>query len=161
MSWLRQTLPGDTPLDQVLGHRSNLHRSYQDFYQLFWERELLPPRILELCRLRIAQLYKCRAELAAPSSAALGVECSPQFLRRLANWHREPEFDDGERACLEVAELFVQDPHAISDELASAAIARLGEAGFVALAEALAMIDSRVRIQCMLQVSPAEGKTAK
>ena len=85
----------------------------------------------------------------------------PAILKAAGKLASEPEFDDGERACLEVAELFVQDPHAISDELASAAIARLGEAGFVALAEALAMIDSRVRIQCMLQVSPAEGKPAK
>ncbi len=161
MSWLRNTVPGDTPLDQVLGHRPNLHRSYTDFYELFRKRKLLPSRILELCRLRIAQLHKCSAELAQSRPAELGADCDAAFLRRLGNWHREPEFDDGERACLEMAELFVLDPHAISDELAAAAIKHLGEDGFVAFAEALAMIDSRVRIQRMLPVDLSEQGEAK
>ena len=154
MSWLRNTAAGDTPLERVLAHRPNLHDSYRNFYEIFWQQELLPARILELCRLRIAQLHDCRAELARFRPEPKGLESGPALLKRLRNWHREPDFDDTERACLEMAELFVQDPHAISDPLAEAVIAGLGEPGYVAFAEALAILDSSTRIQCALQAEP-------
>lgn len=55
-----------------------------------------------------------------------------------------------EHAALEFAEVYGQDPEAITDQLAAAVKAHFGEAGLVALIEALGMIDGRIRLGMML-----------
>ena len=68
-------------------------------------------------------------------------------------------FSDLERAALAFAEMFVNDPHAITDEDTRAVVKELGDEGMVAFVEALALFDGFARFRVMLGVE-AEGDAA-
>ena len=63
MTWLKAE-EGSAPFDAALGLRPELRDLYAAFYGKLWDEELLPASLLELCRLRVAQLHECEAELA-------------------------------------------------------------------------------------------------
>ncbi len=154
MTWLENTSAGATPFDRVFGLRPNLQRAFLDFQALFWERELVPPVTLELCRLRVAQLLGCASELGLRYRPALNAGLDEAKIQELPNWGRGEAFSQEERACLSFAEMFVQDPHAITDADAELVLRHLGEPGFVALTEALAIFDGFARFRAMLGIEP-------
>ena len=110
--------------------------------------------LLELCRLRVAQLHAARFPLASrrPEARAAGLEEAK--IAELDRWWRSPAFGDTERACLRFAEQFVLDAKGMSDEVALPVVAALGEAGTVALVEALAIFDGFGRFCRMLEIEP-------
>ena len=114
MTWLPEQAQGETPLDRVFGLRPNLYAAWRDFAALFWERRVLPPRVLELCRLLVARLHGCESELRLRYRPALDAGLREAQVAALGSGD-ESEFDAAERACLRFAEMFVRDPHAISD----------------------------------------------
>jgi alkylhydroperoxidase family enzyme len=156
MTWLPAQAQGETPLDRVFGLRPNLYAAYRDFAALFWERRVLPPRVLELCRLLVARLHGCESELRLRHRPALEAGLREAQVAALGSGD-ESEFDAAERACLRFAEMFVRDPHAICDEDAAAVAAQVGEPGLVALAEALAVFDGFCRFRILLGVEPETG----
>ena len=153
MSWLAQKEKGD--FDSLFALRPNLYQDYRKFAELFWQKQLLPARILEFCRLRVAGLHGCEAELMrryrAPAAPA------EEELTALGGWHGECRFSGLEKACLEIAELFAMDPHAIPDAPVALVREELGDAAVVALMEWLAICDGFCRFQLLLQaeVPPA------
>jgi alkylhydroperoxidase family enzyme len=158
MSWLPKQSAGATPLDRTFGLRPNLYEAWRDFMAAFWERGVLDPVILELCRLQVARIHGCEAELAVRHRAAVESGLREEQVEALGR--SEASFDAAQRACLRFTEMFVRDPHAITDEDAAAVVAELGEAGLVALAEALALFDGFCRFRLMLGVAPpGEGVT--
>ena len=58
MSWLATQDDSATAggLERVLGLRPDLLERYRAFYGALWDEGVLPARLLELCRLRIAGL---------------------------------------------------------------------------------------------------------
>jgi alkylhydroperoxidase family enzyme len=154
MSWLPAQAAGATPLDRVFGLRPNLYESYRGFVALFWERRLVDPLLLELCRLLVARLHGCRSELVIRYRPAVEAGLDEEKVQALARWAEAP-FGPVERICLGFAERFVRDPHSISDTDAAAVVAQLGEPGFVALVEALAIFDGFCRFRLMLGAEPA------
>ena len=154
MSWLPALSPGVTPLDRVLGLRPNLHADVRTLLAVFVERRLIDPVVLELCRLRVAQLLGCASELAIRWQPARDAGLDDGKIALLSRWPTDPSFTDAERACLTVAERFVLDPHGLTDDEAAAARAHLGDAGVVALLEALALFDGLARFRVMLGVAP-------
>jgi len=144
-----------TALDAVFGHRPELYRDYRDFIALFWERELVDPVLLELCRLRIAALVGCEAELGLRYEVAQRAGLTESKIAALDRWHEDDRFSERERAVLSFAELFVRDPHAITDDDAAAVVRELGDAGMVAFVETLALLDGFARFRVMLGVEPA------
>ncbi len=158
MSWLPTQSEGATPLDRTFGLRPNLYDAYRDFMAAFWERRAVDPVILELCRLQVARIHGCRSELAIRHRPAVEGGLTEEQVAALGT--SEVPFDAAQRACLRFAEMFVRDPHAIRDEDAAAVVDDLGEAGLVALTEALALFDGFCRFRLMLDVEPAsEGVT--
>lgn len=156
MSWLPEQSDGATPLDRTFGLRPNLYEAYRDFLAAFWERRAVDPVILELCRLLVARIHGCDAEQAIRYRSALEGGLREEQVAALGV--SEAPFDAAQRACLRFAEMFVRDPHAIGDEDAAAVVAHLGEAGLVALAEALALFDGFCRFRLMLGVAPAAAE---
>jgi alkylhydroperoxidase family enzyme len=159
MTWLPRAAPdGDpdsgTALDAVFNHRPDLYREYRDFEALFWERKLVDPVVLELCRLRVAALLGCASELEVRHAAAIEAGLEESKVAALENWSRDPSFSDLERAALAFAEMFVRDPHAITDADSLAVSRWLGDAGMVAFVEALALFDGFSRFRVMLGVEP-------
>jgi AhpD family alkylhydroperoxidase len=148
VSWL-----GTPPrLDAVFGLRPELFEAWRAFRGAFWERRLVDPVILELCRLRVAALHGCRAELAARTPAAREAGVDEARIAALGDWATDPRFGPGERACLRFAEQFVLDAHGVTDADAAAVTAALGDAGAVALVEALALFDGFCRFRLVLGV---------
>ncbi|HEX5066393.1 MAG TPA: carboxymuconolactone decarboxylase family protein [Myxococcota bacterium] len=147
-----------TPFERVFALRKNLLEDFRSFYALFWEAHLVDPVILELCRLRIAQLHGCEAELRVRYQPALDAGLTEEKIAALADAGDSPLYSDAERACVALAELFAMDPHAITDADATRVVAVLGDAGTVALVEALALFDGFTRFRLMLGVEAPDAR---
>ena len=118
--------------------RPDLFDAYRDFESVFFTHDLLDPEILDACRARCAQVL--RAASAPPGTVTADDPTSP-----LA-------------ACLAVAEQFVIDPHGVTPEMREAVVGHIGDAGLVALVEALAVFDGFTRFRTILAVESDEGR---
>ena len=145
MSWL---LEGSAAREDVLALRPELAAAHHRLIDSVWDSPV-PARTLEFCRLRMAQLLRCQPALTE-RSAPSGL--SDAEIGRLPQWPVDPLFNAAERTCLEFAELFVIDCHAITDELAASARAVLGDAGMVAFTTALAVWENQHRLDNILEV---------
>ena len=119
MTWLPAPAAGDTPLDRVLGLRPGLRAEYRAFLSTVWTRSGLDPVVLELCRLRVAQLLGCDGELAERTASARDAGLDEAKIAMLPQWPTSPVFTATERACLAYAEQFVLDPHGVDDAQAA------------------------------------------
>jgi len=128
---------GEAEFDAVFALRPDLFDAYRDFESVFWTHDLLDAEILDACRARCAQVLRAEGAPAQPVAA-----------------------DDPTgalAACLELAEQFVIDPHGGTDEMRDAVVAHLGDAGLVALVEALAVFDGFTRFRTILGVASHEA----
>ena len=157
MSWLPESGPGRDDFERTFALRPDLLAAWREFAGLFWEKRLVDPVLLELCRLRIAQLHGAAHPLSLRTPEARAAGLDEAKIARLDEWWRQPGFSDLERACLRFAEQFVLDAQAMSDEEARPVVAALGDAGTVAFIEALAIFDGFGRFCRMLDVQPVEG----
>lgn len=107
----------------------------------------VPPRTLELCRLRIAQLLGSEREQAHRRAEA---PVEDRELTALRHWSQQEEFTAGERACLALAEQYVLDVHGIDDTTAARVVDVVGDDGYAALTVALGMFEGVVRLSALL-----------
>jgi alkylhydroperoxidase family enzyme len=147
-----------TAFEGVFALRRNLFEDFRSFYALFWEKRLVDPVLLELCRLRIAELHGCESELRVRYQPALDAGLGEEKIAALADAGDSPLYSEAERACVALAELFAMDPHAITDADAVRVVAVLGDAGTVALVEALALFDGFTRFRLLLGVEAPDGR---
>jgi len=135
-TWLPDVTPapGESEFDAVFGLRADLFDAYRDFEAVFWSHELLDAAILDACRARCAQLLRAAGAASEPVAA--------------------DDPSSALAACLTVAEQFVIDPHCVTPEMREAVIAHVGDAGLVALVEALAVFDGFTRFRTMLGIDP-------
>jgi hypothetical protein len=148
LSWIEERT-ADTPLEAVLGQRPELLERYRAFYQSFWEEGLLPRRILELCRLRIAAIHDCASEWAIrDADAALGTA-------ELATLKRGEfsSFSTSEQVALAVAEQIPYSHHQITDAQVAETEREFGAAGTVSLLTACAFFDVTSRLRLVLDVA--------
>ncbi len=136
----RQILAAETPA---------LAQPLEALYASAWRQSHLPGELLELCRLRLAQLHRCDAAWQRSEC-----ELDPRRRDSLDNWHRDGMFSEAERACLEFTEVYAMDVQAIRDEQAAAVVSHFGEAGLVLLIEALGLFDGMTRLELLW---PEEG----
>jgi alkylhydroperoxidase family enzyme len=113
------------------------------------------PRLLELCRLRVAQLLGC-AEEAQVRTPGTGVD--PAVLDAVVSWPTSPLLDDRDRAVLAWCEQFVIDVASMDDATVAAVRDHLGDAALVDLTSALLVIEQRQRLRTgWARVLDAEG----
>jgi hypothetical protein len=124
---------GQPEFDAVFGLRPDLFDAYRDFESVFWTHELVDGEILDACRARCAQLLRAAGAPVEPVAAA------------------DPR--SALAACLVLAEQFVIDPHCVTAEMRDAVVAHLGDAGLVALVEALAVFDGFTRFRTLLGIA--------
>jgi alkylhydroperoxidase family enzyme len=153
LSWLASgnrspTLDG---FESVLGLSPELLKRYRAFYGAIWDEGVLPARLLELCRLRIAQLNRCEAEsvIAHSESGLTIVERSS-----LARGDIPVSVTNLERRVLDVASKVPFEIHDIGDDEIEALRKGLGEDGLVALMLALPLFDANCRLRLVLEVAP-------
>ena len=145
---------------ELMALRPNLAADVAAFTELLWQAPGIDPVTLELCRLRVAQLHGAHAALAERRPEARLAGLAEERIARLADYGSDPAFSKAERACLELSELFVMDPSAIDDATFATVRDALGEAGTVALLEALAVFDGFSRAEVMLDAAPATLRCA-
>ena len=151
VTWL-DGAEGSAPFDAALGLRPELRDLYRAFYGKLWDDELVPANLLELCRLRVAQLHDCEAELAVRHANA-GV--SDEQLSALADWSGSDLFSAPERAALTLAEKMPWQHHDLTDEEYGALRSHFGEEGVVALTIGVALFDANCRLRLALDTEAA------
>ncbi|MCX2980934.1 hypothetical protein EYC98_08660 [Halieaceae bacterium IMCC14734] len=151
MSWLADA----ADRQQVLAAMPELAASYTQLYAQLWTLPQLPASSLELCRLRLAQLHNSAVEWQKSEA-----ELAPGQRLALVDWPSSELFDSAERACLDFCEVYAMDTQAITDAQAEAVKQHHGDAGLVALVEALGLFDGMTRLSLLWQlpVLPVEGQ---
>jgi alkylhydroperoxidase family enzyme len=149
VTWLSSAPDAGTPFEAALGLRPELLEGYRTFYGSLWDEKLLPARLLELCRQRIAAIHGCGAE-AAVRHAGAGVSASDR--EAVAAGQGPATLTALERVALDVVEKVPFAIHAIVDEEIEALRQGLGEAGVVAFLVAVTLFDSSCRLRLALGV---------
>ncbi len=150
MTWLN-TAEGRAPFDAALGLRPELRDLYAAFYGKLWDDALLPASLLELCRLRVAQLHDCEAERAVRHGEA---DVSAEQAAALTNWAESDRFSEAERAALALAEKMPWRHHDLTDEEYADLRRHFGEAGVVALTVGVALFDANCRLRLAFGTEP-------
>ncbi len=152
MTWLAETAPGDDALDRVYGLAPQIYAQYRELATQLWTGEAVSPVLLELCRLRIAQLVGCERDLAIRTPAATSAGLTEDKIAALRQWPTSPQYEPVERACLSFAECYVIDAHSVSDEQCAKLNQFLTAAELAALTTAIAVFDAMARFQVALDV---------
>jgi hypothetical protein len=141
MTWL--PLPaGDLPeRDAVLGLKEEPYAVLREALTAAWR--MTDPELLDLCRLRLAQLVEAEAELAGADEGVL---------ERLATWE-SAAFGEAERAALSYAEQYHYDHTRLSEAQRSALEEHLQE-GAAEFTWALHVNDAYLRMLSLLRIAP-------
>jgi len=139
---------------EIVGELPDIAAPYFELEQSLWSQSHLPVDILELCRLRLAQLHRCDAELARTEQ-----DLSAEKRAALTQWEQSKLFSAADRACLAFTEVYAMDAQALSDEHAGAVKEHFGDAGLVTLVEALGILDGMTRLSLLWQLRP-DGEVA-
>jgi len=154
-----------TGFDHAFGLRPDLYGPFREFYAVFWRDRLVDPVVLELCRLRVAQLLGCASELHVryepATSGALAGEpgLTEEMVTELAQWPTSEQFTDAHRAALAFAEQFVIDPQGIKGAVRDELRAHFALPEVVAITEALALFDGFIRFRLVLGVEGPRSLT--
>jgi alkylhydroperoxidase family enzyme len=140
-------------LAAALAAGGSMARDFEAVWQQIWRQDHVPPSLLELCRLRLAQLHGAQAEFGPRHG--IGMDAERIEAVRTGRYAGDPRFGAAERAVLDFTEVYAQDPAAITDDLADAVKQHFGEPGLVCLIEALGFIDGRIRLAMMFSVLAA------
>lgn len=140
MTWLTADRAS---LDDLLAHRPELATKYRAFYASIKAAGLVPPRLLELCRLRVAAIHGCDGEWSQRDPA---IELSAEEIETL-RLGRFEGFAAAEQAALCVAERIPFQHHELTDAEVAALKAELGDAGCVSLINALVLFDVNCRLK--------------
>jgi alkylhydroperoxidase family enzyme len=148
MSWLAS---GD---DQraVVGQLPGIAKPYFALELSLWNQPHLPAQVLELCRLRLAQLHRCTAEFERREQVL-----AQEKRAALSRWECSEHFTAAERACLAFTEVYAMDAQALTDQHAATVKQHFGDAGLVMLVEALGVLDGMTRLTLLWQLGPASG----
>jgi alkylhydroperoxidase family enzyme len=150
-------LRADEPeLADVLRVGGEIGASFAALWDEVWTGTDLEPALLELCRLRTAQLLRCSSELGAREErAAAGLH--EDKIAALSRYQISPLFTERERACLAYAERVVADPSGITTEELTGLRAYLSDAERVGLTLAITLFEGLARGSLMLGVAPLAG----
>ena len=146
MSWAMQEPPAGAPLGNLFSTRPELFEKYKAFYGEIWNQDVVPGRVLELCRRRIAAIHGCLADVRLGSAE---IHLKPEEAEALAKGDTSP-FDSSERVALELAEKIPFNHHSVADDDVAAAREAFGASGAVTLLIALSFFDVTCRWQLAL-----------
>jgi alkylhydroperoxidase family enzyme len=107
-------------------------------------RAALDPALVELTRLRIAQMLGNAAELAARTP---GSGLDEATIAELSLWPTSPRFGERERACMTYLEQHLIDVASMSGEQTEAVAAHLGHDGLADYASVVLVLEQRQRLR--------------
>jgi alkylhydroperoxidase family enzyme len=136
--------------DDIVGAHADYAAALRDIDDALWAQDLVSPVVLEMCRLRIAQILGCAAALERRTPQATAAGLDETLVASLARWTAASGFDSRTRTCLEYAEQLLIDAQGVGDEQAQAVIAEIGEAGFLVLTYACGLFETTQRARLVL-----------
>jgi alkylhydroperoxidase family enzyme len=107
----------------------------------------MDPRLLELCRLRVAMMLGCDAELAVRTPAATASGLDEATIAELSMWPSSPRFGPADRAVLAFCEQYVIDVGSLDQSLTDDVTEQIGAQGLADLATAVLVIEQRQRLR--------------
>src|SRR5512134_3388321 len=143
MTWL----PVETALlperDAVLGLKPDVYEALRKTLTLAWQ--ITDSHLLDLCRLRLAQMVGARAEIDSADQI---------LLAQLEGWRASSAFSERERAALSYAEQYHVDHRRITDEQKQELARHLSQREVVNFVWALHMNDAYARLLSLLDIEP-------
>lgn len=105
---------------RIYAHRPDLAEAYVRFTRDLRGGSLLPARLIELVRLRVAFHNQCRSCMAIRYADAVADGVSEDLVCSLEQPAEAPDLSDGERAALHFADLLASDHLSIDDSTIAA-----------------------------------------
>jgi alkylhydroperoxidase family enzyme len=143
------TFARDTPTDQVISEvlaaYPNVATKLHAAHVAAWDA--VDPIVLELCRLRIAQLLDNAAELAVRTPAATAAGLDEATIGELTLWPSSHRFGSRQRACLALCEQWLIDVGNVTSEQTEAVAAELGVQGLADFVSGLLVVEQRQRLR--------------
>ncbi|MEM9033041.1 MAG: carboxymuconolactone decarboxylase family protein [Actinomycetota bacterium] len=137
-------------IDDLLELRPDLAELWHRFESELWNDPQVDPVLLELCRLRLAQVHDAPVLLSQRSPRAVEAGLSEELVAALPNWSSDDRFDAATRTALGVTELFVIDVHSVTDEQMAELLEHLGAPGVMTVTTGLALWDGIARFERVL-----------
>jgi alkylhydroperoxidase family enzyme len=100
---------------RVHAHRPSHAKAIVGLHAALWTDRLLPDRLLELVRLRIAFFNQCRTCMAIRYPGAIADGLTEELVCSLEKPHEAPGLSEAERAAIRYGELLATDHLAIDD----------------------------------------------
>lgn len=154
VSWVGE-LAGATALDRVLAHRPEVAARFDDLDRAVRTETPVDPVTVELCRLRIATVLGCPAEMAERDPAAVAAGLDEDLVAALPRYTDSDRFGPAQRIAVAVAEQYVIDPHGLTDDQFAELRERWGPDGVAGLLLAVATFDARCRLRLGLGIGEA------
>jgi len=136
-------------LERVASLRPAYAAALRDVEAAVWGQDQLEPELLELCRLRIAQMLQADEQVTEPPGR---VVLDPVVLAQLRQWPTSDVFTERQRVCLGFAEQLLVDAQGVGDEQAASVIAAIGDSGFLVLTYACGFFETTQRASIVLGV---------
>jgi alkylhydroperoxidase family enzyme len=134
-------------LEQVANLRPAYAEALHEVEAAVWSQDQIEPELLELCRLRIAQMLGADEQLTRPPVA---VVLEAAVLAELRQWPTSDAFTERQRVGLGFAEQLVIDAQGVSDDQAASVIATIGDGGFLVLTYACGYFETTQRASIVL-----------
>jgi alkylhydroperoxidase family enzyme len=150
-TWFPQTGGGTTVLKRVAALRPAYADALLQVEAAVWGQDQVEPEVLELCRLRIAQMLGADPRATRPT---VTVALDELLVAQLRQWPTSDAFTERQRVALGLAEQLVVDAQGVSDEHAAQVIAGLGDGGFLVLTYACGFFETTQRASIVLGVQP-------
>jgi hypothetical protein len=135
---------GSDPFTVVLADLPAVATALDDVRASAWQAT--DPALLELCRLRMARLLRCDAELVARTPEAIAAGFDERKAEQLHDWPHAEVFDDRDRAALAFTEQYVIDVAALDNPTVEGLRAHLGDDGLTTFVGALLAVEQRLRL---------------
>jgi alkylhydroperoxidase family enzyme len=143
----------EVSFERLVNHRPRYAAALADVEATLWLQEVVSPLLLELCRLRIAQLLGCGVALVYRTPQAITAGLDESLVDSLAHWPTDERFSDQQRICLSYAEQLLMDAQSISDGEADRVIDAVGQGGFLVLTYACGLFETTQRARLLLGTS--------
>lgn len=143
MTWLPIEPAGNSDRDAVLGLFPEVYAKHRAFLETC--EATTDPDLLRVCKARMAQVLKCREELA---------NYDPAWLERLDRWYENSSFSQAEKDALGFVEQFILDPSLVTAELAGALEKVLGTRGVIDFTTVIASFEASIRLSALFDLEP-------
>jgi AhpD family alkylhydroperoxidase len=118
---------------QIYAQRPEIAAKFVEFGQLMRDEHILPARLLELVRLRVAFHNQCRSCMAVRYSYGVEDGVTEDLVCSLERPEEADDLTEAERAAIGYADLMATNHHAISDETFAALRQHFDDAEIVEL----------------------------